>query len=159
VTHFCPSCWRTIRVSERQCRRCGADLAVLDQRGFTEKLRAALRHPEPTVQQRAVYALGERGELQAAGSLGDLLTSTRDQVLAADIAMALANIGGHDAEVLLLRALEHRSFLVRLAAVQGLARTSDGLAAVALERAARDPSPSVRRLGRELEEQRRVESC
>jgi HEAT repeat protein len=56
---------------------------------------------------------------------------------------------------LLLRTLDHKAFLVRLAALQVLGHAGDA-AAAALERAARDASPSVRRLARELGAHRRL---
>jgi HEAT repeat protein len=154
TTHFCPACWTTVGAAATSCPRCHSNLTALDQRSFTTKLVAALHHPEPETRQRAAYILGERRDGAAVQALGEILLTTSEPFFACEIVAALGKIGGREAETLLLRALDHKAFLVRLAALQVLGHAGDA-AAAALQRAARDASPSVRRLARELGARRR----
>ncbi len=86
--------------------------------------------------------------MAAVQPLGEVLRTTSEPFLACEIVAALGKIGGSEAETLLLRALDHQGFLVRLAALQVLGHAAG--AAAALEHATRDSSPSVRRLAREI---------
>jgi len=73
ITYFCPACWRIVKREARRCAACGADLFHLDQGAFAVKLVEALRHPEPTIRQRAAFILGELGDGTAAAALGLIL--------------------------------------------------------------------------------------
>jgi hypothetical protein len=153
TTFFCPSCWETVEPDAKTCPHCHSDLSRFDQRELGAKLIGALRHPEPMTRQRAAFLLGERHERAAVAALGDLLRSSTEPFLVSEIATALGKIGGEEAKQLLAGALEHPAFVVREAALLALARLGGPTAAAALEHAAADPSPSVRRLARELRAQ------
>ncbi|MBX3023771.1 HEAT repeat domain-containing protein [bacterium] len=145
MTHFCPACWRTVAATATQCPHCAHDLRALDHRDFTDKLIAALRHPEATTQRRAARILGERRAGAAVAALGAHLRATDDPFLASDIVAALARIGGPDAAALVIEALRHPAFLVRLAALRAVATIGGAAAEQAIAQAASDPSPAVRR--------------
>jgi HEAT repeat protein len=151
MTHFCPGCWRTVRSGDVTCPHCNSDLRALDDRAFNAKLVAALRHPEPTTRQRAASVLGERHAVEAVGALRDLLETTTEPFLAAEVVSALAKIDHPDVEALLLGALDHASFVVRQAAVHALVARDGRNARLAIRRAARDRSASVRELAHDLE--------
>jgi HEAT repeat protein len=150
TTYFCPACWTRVGADDISCPRCRGDLARLDQRSFEEKLIAALRHPEPTTRHRAAFILGELGTAAAVKVFAELLFETAEPFFASAMVVALGKIGGLDAERVLLRTLDHESFLVRQAAVQALIRCGGPIAEVALQHAACDRSPSVRRIAREI---------
>lgn len=151
MTHFCPTCWQTVDPEATSCSRCGSDLTALDRRPFVAKLISALHHPEPMTRQRAAFILGELHDATAVPALGEILVTTAEPFLAAEIAGALGKINGPEAEEILVRALDHRASVVRLAVVRAVIRCGGSAAAVALRKAARDPSPSVRRLAREMQ--------
>lgn len=158
MTHFCPSCWETVDPGAVRCPHCLGDLRALDRRAFTAKLIAALRHPEPATQRRAARILGARRDASAVTALGERLRATADPFLAGELVTALGRIGGREAEAPLLDALHHRAFLVRRAALEALVAAGGTLAARALEHAANDASPAVRRAAAELERGRRDRS-
>jgi HEAT repeat protein len=155
MTHFCPACWHTVAAGSTTCPRCGSNLAALDHRPFFVKLIGALRHPEPATRQRAVHLLGELRDPAAVTPLGELLLNTSEPFLAAEIVTALGKIQDAQAETLVVRALQHPASVVRLAALRALVGRGEPAATLALRKVAHDPSPSVRRLVREMEEGRR----
>lgn len=155
MTHFCPACWNTVEAGAASCPRCGSNIVALDQRPFIVKLIAALRHPEPATRQRAAHLLGELGYTTAVPPLGELLCATSEPFLAAEIVTALGKIEDAEAETLVVRALQHRASVVRLAALRALVGRGEPTATLALRQVAHDPSPSVRRLAREMEGGRR----
>ena len=93
MTFFCPSCWSEIGPSDLSCPKCGADLRTIDAQSFAEKLRAALKHPEPQTAVRAAWILGERREQSAVDNLIHTLEATKDGFLAEAAAEALGKIG------------------------------------------------------------------
>ena len=155
MTHFCPACWHTVEAGAASCPCCGSNLAALDQLPFVVKLIAALRHPEPATRQRAAHLLGELRDPAAVTPLGELLLATSEPFLAAEIVTALGKIEDAEAETLVVRALHHPASVVRLAALRALVQRGEPSATLALRQVAHDPSPSVRRLVREMEEGRR----
>lgn len=93
MTFFCPACWSEIAASDSCCPSCGADVRALDTQSFAEKLRGALRHPEPQTAVRAAWILGERREGSAVSDLIATLRTTTDSFLAEAAAEALGKIG------------------------------------------------------------------
>jgi HEAT repeat protein len=154
MTHSCLACWGTVSSEAVNCPHCNSDLRALDDRAFNGKLIAALRHPEPATRQRAAFVLGERHVAEAAGALSELLDTTAEPFLASEVLTALGNIDHPDVEVLLLRALDHASFVVRQATLHALVERGGATAALAIQRAAHDSSPSVRQLAHDFEPQR-----
>jgi HEAT repeat protein len=151
MTYFCPACWGEVSAAAVQCPRCHSDWAALDHRAFVDKVIAALHHPEPVTRQRAAFVLGELHAPAAVPAFDALLLVTREPFFACEMVMALGKIDRPEAEQLLIRALDHRSFLVREAAVQALVQRGGAAAALALQHATGDRSPSVRRLAREMQ--------
>ena len=93
MTFFCPKCWKEIPSGRETCPHCGARLAEEDAKPFVEKLRSALRHPEPETAVRAAWILGERGEASAVTDLIYVLETSQDGFLAEAAAEALGKIG------------------------------------------------------------------
>jgi HEAT repeat protein len=121
MTYFCPACWDTVDPHAVRCPRCSSDIRSLDQRAFSAKLVAALRHPEPATRQRAAFILGELRQTDAIPVLGQILTETAEPFFAAEIARVLGKMGNREADAFLRVALHHEAFLVREAAVEALA--------------------------------------
>lgn len=111
MTFFCPQCWKEIPSGAEICPHCGAHLDEEDAKPFIQKLRSALRHPEPETAIRAAWILGERQEASVVGDLVRILETSRDSFLAEAAGEALGKIGNPSA----LPALER-------AAVSGAAR-------------------------------------
>jgi hypothetical protein len=132
MTYFCPACWREVGAAAVKCPRCHSDLAALDHRAFVDKLLAALRHPEPTTRQRAAFVLGELHATAAVAAFDALVFATPEPFFACEMVMALGKIDSPEAQQLLIR-------------------RGGSAAALALEHAACDRSPSVRRLAREMQ--------
>ena len=116
MTFFCPQCWKQIPPASETCPHCGAQLAAEDAKPFVEKLRSALRHPEPETAIRAAWILGERQEASAVRELIYVLETSQDGFLAEAAAEALGKIGDPAA----LSALQHAS----VAGTARLRRTS-----------------------------------
>ncbi len=98
TTFFCPSCWAEIGEREDPCPRCGCQVAErLDGASYTERLIAALSHPEPETPLRAATILGMRRDHDAVFHLVRTAESTKDPYLAMACLEALARIGGRAA--------------------------------------------------------------
>lgn len=93
MTFFCPKCWKEIPSGRETCPHCGARLAEEDAKPFVEKLRSALRHPEPETAVRAAWILGERQEASAVADLIYVLETSHDGFLVEAAAEALGKIG------------------------------------------------------------------
>lgn len=93
MTHFCPQCWKQVAREAEICPHCGSPLAEEDAKPFVEKLRSALRHPEPETAIRAAWILGERREISCAADLIGVVEKTRDLYLVESAAEALGKLG------------------------------------------------------------------
>jgi len=122
MTYFCPSCWSEIGAEDPNCPHCGAALRAFDAQSFAEKLRGALRHPEPQTAVRAAWTLGERGEKSAVGDLIRALESTQDSFLVEAAAEALGKIGDPAAVPALARVAQQGSVRVRSASKSAIER-------------------------------------
>lgn len=123
MKYFCPFCWREISAHEEACPQCGESIeAGSGERSYSEKLLAALRHPEPQTVRRAVWILGEQHRSDAVGPLLDLLRSTADIYLAAAICEALGRIGEGAALPELQYRATHGSVVIRRVARRALER-------------------------------------
>lgn len=119
MTFFCPKCWKEIPPGAETCPHCCSSLSEEDGKPFVEKLRSALRHPEPETAARAAWILGERHELSVADELIRVLKTTQDGFLAEVAAEALGKIGDPRALPALERAAV--SGTVRVRRASGLA--------------------------------------
>ncbi len=112
---LCPACWNEVNTLAPLCENCGAVLSG-DKRTYSEKLIAALRHPEALTQRRAAYVLGRRRDRDAVPALIALLDAPGDDpYVCAEAACALAAIGGAEAWAALARVASNpaRSVIVR----------------------------------------------
>ncbi|MCS7039816.1 MAG: HEAT repeat domain-containing protein [Anaerolineae bacterium] len=122
MVHYCPNCWQEVPAAAEYCPSCGADLteATAD---YTDKLIAALRHPEPFTRRRAAYVLGLRRDARGVPALIAVLEAVGDDpYVRAEAALALGAIGGADARQALNRILADpdESVIVRRAAAMAL---------------------------------------
>jgi HEAT repeat protein len=105
TTFYCPGCWAEVEPDAAACPRCGADIEVLDEADYAEKLCRALRHPEGFTARRAAWLLGQRGDTGAVEALADRARDECGVYLAIEIADALASIDTSDARSV-LRSME-----------------------------------------------------
>ncbi len=146
---FCPSCWEEFTEDLSLCPHCKADLSALDRQSQVQKLIRALHHPDPTIQRRAVYFLGEKRVREAIELLVNLLDETKDYFLIEEIADTLGKIGDKETIPVLTKLLDNPSFLVRGSAVRALAIMGSPEIGEYLERMLKDPSAYVRGLAYE----------
>ena len=128
TTFFCPACWERVEEATRVCPACGVDILLyLSVNDYGAQLINALRHPDPGRRLLAAWILGERHEQRAVPALRTiLLTEKRDVYMAKAAAVALARIGGVDAEEILHWARNcHPSLVVRTAAARTFAGSSN----------------------------------
>lgn len=121
---YCPACFGRIPHDAQTCPLCGASLARMSARDYKEKLLAALAHPLAEVRMRAIIALGERGEPDAAAALiACALGHPADVVEGLEIVRSLARIDSGQPCLAALRKLvrSHPSRPVRSAASRALA--------------------------------------
>lgn len=118
---LCPSCWQTVDLTTAICPHCGADVKALDQRTYTEKLIAALRHPDADTVARVAPILAKTAPGDA---LPPLKTALRgywlEPYLAAAIVQALGLLVSAEARELVTDALGHESIVVRAPAAKAL---------------------------------------
>ncbi len=111
---LCASCWRAVDPSASRCRHCGADLAALDRRSYTDKLIGALQHPDAETVMRVAKVLGDRGDPRAMDPLRSALRRYwHEPYLAAAIVRALGRFQHVQAREAIEDALGHDSFIVR----------------------------------------------
>ena len=121
MTFYCTQCWAEVPASATRCPRCGDDIVARQARSdYTEKLIAALRHPEPTTPVRAAWILGERRERAAVEPLCRLVRDSSDAFLVESAVEALGKIGDARAAATLEWARRHPSPRVRRRAEQAL---------------------------------------
>ncbi|MCS7221340.1 MAG: HEAT repeat domain-containing protein [Anaerolineae bacterium] len=103
------------------CPQCGASQSASGI-SYLEKLIAALRHPDPLTQRRAVYLLGQLGDQRAVEALVALLDAPVDPYVRAEAVLALSALGDEKAQAVLLQVKddETQSVIVRRAAVRVL---------------------------------------
>lgn len=126
MTFFCTQCWREVPPTATICPQCGDDIARRQSAAdYTDKLIAALGHPEPTTPLRAAWILGRRRERRAVPELVRLTRTSSDAFAVAAAVQALAAIGGAEAEAIVEWARRQPAAVVRPAAACELAKGSD----------------------------------
>lgn len=116
ITWFCPYCWRTVDAETDRCPHCGYALAEWDTLPYEEKLLRALDHALPEARTMAVQVLSELRSTAAVPRLVSLLEQEQDVYLTAEVARALARIGGEESRRALERLCAHESAAIRLLA-------------------------------------------
>jgi hypothetical protein len=127
VTFFCPACWERVAEATRVCPACGVDILLyLSVNDYGAQLIDTLQHPDAARRLLAAWILGERREHRAVPKLRTiLLTEKRDVYMAKAAAVALARIGGVEAEEILHWARNcHPALVVRTAAARAFAGSS-----------------------------------
>ena len=146
MSFYCPNCWVEVPAEAECCPACGRSLTG-DDEDYVDKLIAALRHFEPMRAALAIQILSDMlAEPRAVVPLIELLDAARDAYVLHSAAVAL----GRFADVRAVAALARRALdltaplVVRVAAVDALARIGGDQARAALEGALADPNVTVR---------------
>jgi HEAT repeat protein len=150
---YCPNCWTPVKEDEKVCPECKADIEPLDHRSYFEKLINALNHSERTTRIRAAYILGELRDRRAIKSFAQVVSKAggiKDVFLIEMVAVALGKVDGEEALPILIRLMDHPSFIVRRAALNSLSRFKNGEALKVIKRALKDPSPNVQELAQKI---------
>jgi len=152
---YCPNCWVEVPGEAECCPACGRSLTA-DDEDYVDKLIAALRHFEPMRSALAIQILSDMlGEPRAVVPLIELLDTARDAYVLHSATVALGRFADARAvPALNRRALDLTSpLVVRVAAVDALARIGGDQAQAALEGALADPNGTVRdHAGRALQQ-------
>jgi len=153
IFFYCPNCWSRIKEDGRICPECKEEIKSFVRLSYFKRLVRALNHPERTTRIRAAYILGELRDKRAVKPLAKAIVRTpgiRDIFFEEAIVVALGKIDGEEALPILISLLEHRSFLVRTAALNSLNRFKTEKATQAIKRALNDPSLSIQELARRI---------
>ena len=153
MVFYCPNCWSRLEEHEKVCHECQADIEPLDHRSYFEKLVSALNHSERTTRIRAAYILGTLGDRRAVEAFAEVVNKvkdTKDIFFIEMVAIALGKVDGEEALPILVRLMNHPSFLVRRAALNSLSKFKNQGALRVIKRALKDPSPSVQELARKI---------
>jgi HEAT repeat protein len=125
MTVLCPACWRVVAVDATRCPHCEADISLLHERDFREKLLGALSHPDRDTVIRAAVALAARHDPAASQAIETAMRRFPNEPhVLAGLLNALMFVGDDDARRIAQDALGHRSFIVRRAAAQLLEHIS-----------------------------------
>ncbi|MGH7780768.1 MAG: HEAT repeat domain-containing protein [Candidatus Binataceae bacterium] len=143
MTFFCINCFAEIDAEAESCWRCGAT-QNLDAHDYATKVRMALAHPLADTRRRAIFLLGEKHLAEAVNQLIQLIDTEPDPFLVQEAVVALGKIGGVNALTALVRAVRHKSFLVRACAVEALIIAGGVWEKTAVKLALEDPSETVR---------------
>lgn len=150
---YCPNCWTRVKEDEKVCHECKANIEPLDHRSYFEKLVNALNHSERTTRIRAAYILGElrdRGAIKPFAEVVDKPRGIEDVFFIEMVAIALGKLDGEEALPILIRLMDHPSFLVRRAALNSLSNFRSEEALKVIKKALKDPSPNVQELAKEI---------
>ena len=143
---YCPNCWTPVKEDEKVCPECKADIEPLDHRSYFEKLINALNHSERTTRIRAAYILGELRDRRAIKPFAEVVSKApgiHDVFLIEMVAVALGKVDGEEALPILIRLMDHPSFLVRRAALHSLRNFRSEEALKVIKKALKDASPNV----------------
>ena len=150
---YCPNRWTRVKEEEKVCPECKADIEPLDHRSYFEKLINALNHSERTTRIRAAYILGELKDRRAIKSFAQVVSKAggiKDVFLIEMVAVALGKVDGEEALPILIRLMDHPSFLVRRAALNSLSNFRSEEALMVIKKALKDPSPNVQELAQKI---------
>jgi len=150
---YCLNCWSPIKENEEVCHECQAEIESFDHLSYFEALVRALNHPERTTRIRAAYILGELKDKRAVKPLAEAISrirGIRDVFFEEAVAVALGKIEEEETLPILINLLDHRSFLVRAAALNSLSRFKTKKVTQAIRMALDDPSPSVQELAMKI---------
>ena len=150
---YCPKCWAHVKEDEKVCHECKADIETLNHRGYFEKLVSALNHLERTTRIRAAYILGELRDRRAVKPFAKVVSKAsgiQDVFFIEMIAVALGKVNGEEVLPILIRLMDHPSFLVRRAALHSLGKFRSEEALKVIKKALKDASPNVQELAQKI---------
>jgi len=150
---YCPNCWTRIKEDEKVCHECKAEVEPFDHLSYFEKLVNALNHSERTTRIRAAYILGDLGDRRAIKPFAKAVEKQRgieDVFFIEMVAIALGKLDGEEALPVLIRLMDHASFLVRRAALKSLSNFQNERALKVIKKALKDPSSNVQELARKI---------
>ena len=150
---YCPNCWTRVKEGENVCHECKAGIEPLDHRSYFDKLVNALNHPERTTRIRAAYILGELKDRRAIKPFAEAVSKpmgVEDVFFIEMVAVALGKVDGEEALPILIRLMDHPSFLVRRAALHSLGKFKSVDALNVIKKALEDVSPSVQELAQRI---------
>jgi HEAT repeat protein len=113
LTYLCPGCGAEVGTGAVACPRCDRCLAEFDALPFEAKLIVALGNPIRETRMLAIQILGARHSRAALPAFASIVNQEADPYVLAEVARALARIGGPESQELLLRLESHASALVR----------------------------------------------
>jgi HEAT repeat protein len=150
---YCPNCWTTVKEDQKVCPECKVNIEPLDHRSYFEKLVNALNHSERATRIRAAYILGELRDCRAVKPFARVVSKAsgiRDVFFIEMVAVALGKVNGEEALPILIRLMDHPSFLVRRAALHSLRNFRREEAFKVIKKALKDASPSVQELAQKI---------
>ena len=150
---YCPNCWTRVKEGENVCHECKAGIEPLDHRSYFDKLVNALNHPERTTRIRAAYILGELKDRRAIKPFAEAVSKpmgVEDVFFVEMIAIALGKVNREEALPVLIRLMDHPSFLLRRAALNSLSNFRNEEALKVIKNAVKDPSLNVQELAQKL---------
>jgi HEAT repeat protein len=153
IFFYCPNCWSRIKEDERICPECKAEIKSFDHLSYFERLVRALNHPERTTRIRAAYILGDLGDPRAIKPFTEVVEKPRgieDVFFIEMVAIALGKLDREGALPILIRLMDHPSFLVRRAALNSLSKFRNEKALKVIKKALKDPSPNVQELAQKI---------
>ncbi|HWO58137.1 MAG TPA: HEAT repeat domain-containing protein [bacterium] len=120
---FCGRCWRETSKETVVCPNCGASQHELADEPFVQKLIRSLHSPEPETPLRAAALLGELQAREAIPHLIEIVRTSRDHYLKAEVIRALGRIGGNEAVAVLSALSGRESGVIEKRAVQKALQT------------------------------------
>jgi len=150
---YCPNCWTHVKEDEKICHECQVDVEYLDHQSYFGKLVNALNHSERTTRIRAAYILGELGDrraIKAFAKVVNKISGIKDVFFIEMVAIALGKVDGEESLPILIRLMDHPSFLVRIAALNSLNKFKNEKALEVIKRALKDSSPNVQELAQNI---------
>lgn len=150
VVFYCRNCWTRVKEDEKVCHQCEANIETLDYRSYFEKLVSALHHPERTTRIRAAYNLGELRDRRAIKPFAEVISKASDVFFLEMVAVALGKVGGAEALAILIRLMDHPSFLVRRATLYSLDKFRSKEALRVIKNALKDAGSDVQELAKKI---------
>gem|GEM_PF-2191235 len=118
-----------------------------------EKLVNLLDHPERDTRIRAAYFSGELRDRQAIKPIAEVVNrvnGTQDLYFIETVAIALGKVRGEETLPILIRLMDHPSFLVRRAALNSLNKFRSKEALKVIKKALKDPTSIIQELAQKI---------
>ncbi len=142
-----------MKEDEKTCHECKAGIEPLHHRSYLEKLVNLLDHPERDTRIRAAYFSGELRDRQAIKPIAEVVNrvnGTQDLYFIETVAIALGKVRGEETLPILIRLMDHPSFLVRRAALNSLNKFRSKEALKVIKKALKDPTSIIQELAQKI---------